>query len=270
MLEILKPFFHVLTGRKFVVSRWGLLKTLLKLAFLKRLFPGKTDVVVKFGPFTINAPDYHMLSILLKEKFVYNEYLFETSSDAPIIIDGGANIGISVLYFKSLYPNSIIHCFEPYSKAYGFLERNIKQNNLANIHLNKLALSGTQQTTQLFIPDTNGTINATINSSLASEKSEPVETAALSSYIASFPNIDLVKLDIEAAEVAVVNELHKSNAFKNNKIKNLVVEFHASTMSDPGALEQFVSLLNSHSYSVSYKVLNPRSEKSDYLVVAAL
>src|SRR5262249_62206976 len=45
--------------------------------------------------------------------FVREIYRFESSDDAPFIIDGGANIGASVLYFKKLYPKSRIIAFEP-------------------------------------------------------------------------------------------------------------------------------------------------------------
>ena len=40
-------------------------------------------------------------------------YRFVTTKEAPVILDCGANIGLSVIYFKQLYPNSKITAFEP-------------------------------------------------------------------------------------------------------------------------------------------------------------
>src|SRR5690606_23212402 len=40
-------------------------------------------------------------------------YEFRSTNPAPRIIDGGANIGLSVLFFKSLFPMARITCFEP-------------------------------------------------------------------------------------------------------------------------------------------------------------
>ncbi|RYF84783.1 MAG: FkbM family methyltransferase, partial [Chitinophagaceae bacterium] len=76
------------------------MKTLLRLAILKRWSSAKKGVTVRLGQYIINGPDYHVISTLLKEKFVDEEYYFSPDDVRPVIIDGGANIGISVLYFK--------------------------------------------------------------------------------------------------------------------------------------------------------------------------
>src|SRR5213078_3291906 len=39
------------------------------------------------------------------EIFVREIYRFESNNPRPLIIDGGANIGLSVIYFKSLFPD---------------------------------------------------------------------------------------------------------------------------------------------------------------------
>ena len=64
--------------------------------------------------------------------FLYDEiiekeiYKFSTDNPAPYIIDGGANIGLSVLYFKRSYPNSRILAFEPDPDIFTVLEKNCR------------------------------------------------------------------------------------------------------------------------------------------------
>ena len=96
----------------------------------KTLTKKNEDVEVKLGEVIINAPDYHIISILLKEKFIDEEYLIELGSSRPIIIDCGANIGVSLIYFKYLYPHSEVHCFEPYTFAFEYLQKNVAENKL--------------------------------------------------------------------------------------------------------------------------------------------
>jgi hypothetical protein len=52
-------------------------------------------------------------------------YIFETSNPSPLIIDCGANIGLSVIYWKYLFPESKVVAFEPDQKKYEILCGNI-------------------------------------------------------------------------------------------------------------------------------------------------
>lgn len=46
--------------------------------------------------------------------------LYGSLSEAPRIIDGGANIGLSVIYFKQLFPRSRTTAFEPDAKILAY------------------------------------------------------------------------------------------------------------------------------------------------------
>src|SRR5215213_8336724 len=43
---------------------------------------------------------------IYREVFENEIYKFKSASENPLIIDGGSNIGLSVIYLKSLYPNA--------------------------------------------------------------------------------------------------------------------------------------------------------------------
>src|SRR6478752_2497070 len=53
------------------------------------------------------------LRYLFREIFMRGDYYFESDNAQPTIIDCGSNIGISVLFFKRLFPQCRIIAFEP-------------------------------------------------------------------------------------------------------------------------------------------------------------
>ena len=48
-----------------------------------------------------------------RELFCKEMYQFNSLSDEPVILDCGSNIGLSVLYFKTIYPKAKVWAFEP-------------------------------------------------------------------------------------------------------------------------------------------------------------
>ena len=50
---------------------------------------------------------------LYREVFAEREYWFATDNPRPVILDCGSNIGMAILFFKSLYPDAEIVAFEP-------------------------------------------------------------------------------------------------------------------------------------------------------------
>ena len=73
--------------------------------------------------------------------FMYHEifeqqiYRFKARTERPVIIDGGANIGLSIIYFKKLYPDANIVAFEPDRKVFNVLEKNIESFNFSDVSL---------------------------------------------------------------------------------------------------------------------------------------
>ena len=53
------------------------------------------------------------LKVLNWEIFRKGAYLFHTDKKQPLILDCGSNIGMSILFFKMLYPGARIIGFEP-------------------------------------------------------------------------------------------------------------------------------------------------------------
>src|SRR5574343_383343 len=67
-----------------------------------KLQAGETTLFEKPFSFSDNAGFLHSL----EEIFETEIYKFQTQDEIPYIIDCGANFGLSILYFKKLYPNA--------------------------------------------------------------------------------------------------------------------------------------------------------------------
>jgi FkbM family methyltransferase len=161
-------------------------------------------------------------------------YNFKTLNKAPIIIDGGANIGLSILYFKQLYPNSHIIAFEPDVKIFNVLEKNIKHSSLSNVELINKAL-WSSETVLEFKPD--GADGGSLYQGKLQQEKYQVPTVRLRDYLNK--PIDLLKLDIEGAETQVIEDCY--DLLTN--VQHLFVEYH-SFAEQPQSLNVLIKMLS--------------------------
>ena len=81
------------------------------------------------------------LLVLFHEIALTESDQFESELEKPFIIDGGANIGMAIAYFKWLHPHSKIIAFEPNPLLHDICQRNIVLNQWRDTHLYPYALS---------------------------------------------------------------------------------------------------------------------------------
>ena len=95
---------------------------------------------VKVDRFDVTGFSVSSLAYLHREIFVELQYYFRASRTDPVIVDGGSNIGMSVLFFKALYPAANVLAFEPAARAHELLRRNVEANDLARVEIRHAAL----------------------------------------------------------------------------------------------------------------------------------
>jgi FkbM family methyltransferase len=161
---------------------------------------------------------------LFNEIFVDARYLFISDNPRPIILDCGSNIGLSILFFKLLYPHARIIGFEPDPPTFEALTSNIGRNSLSNVVVHPYAL-GDRDENILFYRNTNQDRSELTMSTLKRRNSGreiTVQCRKLSAFI--IEEIDLLKLDVEGVEHSVLQELSASG--KLHKIKQIQLEYH--------------------------------------------
>lgn len=192
----------------------------LKLACLRRktlCTPRNHRGEIQFDGLTITYTDMHSWYIEYKDIFINHIYHFVTDNPTPHIIDGGGCIGMSVLYFKSLYPNAKILCFEPDEDIFKILCSNISANQLKDVDLIKAGLAGKSGTVSF---QSDGVDGGKIIKDSGSKTM--IDIVQLSFYINT--PIDFLKLNIEGQELPVLQELENSGSIR--QIKKMVIEYH--------------------------------------------
>jgi hypothetical protein len=89
--------------------------------------------------YKVQASRYKYIFGIFKIAFFKGQYFFRSENKKPLIIDCGANIGVTTLYFHFLFPESEIHTFEPNKNVYETLVANTKP--YTNIHNHEYALA---------------------------------------------------------------------------------------------------------------------------------
>lgn len=185
----------------------------------KRLqnYPALTGGNVKlFGkPFHFtDAPGFlHSLD----EIFADEIYKFTTDKDNPYIIDCGANMGLSILYFKKLYPKSEIVGFEPDEYTFNILQRNTLEYN-DSVKLHKKAV-WTENTELTFYSE--GSLAGSVVVDFSNKNNTKRVTAIdFKKYLDQ--EVDFLKIDIEGAENDLIFDI-KDHLVNVNK---LFLEYH--------------------------------------------
>jgi FkbM family methyltransferase len=121
-----------------------------------------------------------------------------------VIVDGGANIGLTSIWFASKFPDARIIAIEPERSNYELLVRNVEPfPNVTTIHAALWCHSGT-----LVVEDPNDKGAQAFQTRETADSSESVErvrcltvTELMSEH--DLERVDLLKVDIEGAEKEV-------------------------------------------------------------------
>ena len=156
---------------------------------------------------------------ILHEIFIKKEYLTKIKSP-QYIFDIGSNVGISVIFFKILYPESMIYAFEPDPTTFKKLKVNTSQFN--NVFLYNWAISNSNSDIDYYV-NTESSMSSSMYKRSPFQKVIKIKSKTISSIVEelNIPKIDLLKFDIEGAEFLAFD--NKDN-FKN--VKYLIGEVH--------------------------------------------
>lgn len=211
-------------------------------------------------------PDALSLYYMWKDIFENELYKFNKSDESPksnYILDLGANIGLSAIYFSKKYPGHLIHAYEPDPEIFEYLKLNIAQNECSNVKLFNFAVWN--ETTELTFYS-EGADAGTLISASNPISSYSVQSIAFSEILKTIDgNLDMVKVDIEGAETTIFGDSSQNLAM----IQNLFVEYH-SFLNQAQTLDRL--LKNIAKSGLRYQIFNlndgvrisPLTNKSSY------
>lgn len=132
------------------------------------------------------------------------------------ILDLGANCGAFSIWASHRWPRSIIHAYEPHPKTFEYLEKNLK--NYPNVYKYNYGIGN---------PGMRVLMDGTFNSGEASLYMVQNNSKLTGQHVEvrsplELPNADIIKLDIEGAELEVLPKLLKAG----REFSAIMFEYH--------------------------------------------
>ncbi len=153
--------------------------------------------------------------------FSYKQYKIDFGNEPKYIIDLGANIGLSTIYFKYKYPHAVIIAVEPDPSNFELLVRNTKMYQ--DIHCVQCGVWSSP--TNLEVIDIGKGKWAYMTKEVNYVTDSTIKSITIDEIMQLFQivEIDVLKIDIEGAE----KELFETG-FENwiTKVKTLIIELH--------------------------------------------
>jgi FkbM family methyltransferase len=186
------------------------------------------------------------------EIFVKKHYSFQASTEKPTIIDCGSNVGLSLIYLKTLYPKAKIISFEPNPQVFEILTNNIV-DRYDDIELRQEAV---------WIKNEQLTFRATRadDSAIHVDGDLFVKAVNINDILQEYKKIDFLKMDIEGAEAEVFPAMEG----QLRKISNIFIEYH-STQQKPQNISVILAMLEAAGFKYIFKHEYDYKEPLKYL-----
>lgn len=199
---------------------------------------------IKLHNWHLTIPDNLSFLYSYKEIFVDKIYAFKWENQSPNILDLGSNIGLSILFFKSLYPNAKITGFEADPNIFRYLEKNISENDINHVELVNKAI-WCENTSLDFASE--GADAGQISSKKSNSKVDATDILE----VLNSQKFDFLKMDIEGAEEFVIPRCRE---FLND-IRFIFIEYH-SKLGQKQCLDEILLILKEAGFRIHIRNVN--------------
>jgi FkbM family methyltransferase len=176
----------------------------------------ETKVLLEGKPFLI--PDSVSCYYAYKEIFENEIYRFDAGNATPRIMDCGANIGLSVLYFKKLYPDASITAIEADPRIFTYLAKNLDAFGGPSVKILQKAVTAGEG--EILFHHEGADAGCLLREGEESSGASRVASVKLDELITE--PVDFLKMDIEGAEIDAL-----LSCSRLGDVKRLFVEYHS-------------------------------------------
>lgn len=169
---------------------------------------------------------FHQVYFMEEYKPLVNIYKSHFGDNPETIIDAGANIGLTAIYFSQVFPFSKIICLEPDESNFKILTKNAELTKRPHFHFIQKALWSSDQnlsSSRNFRDKQSWSIQVSPTPAALST----IKGVSIHSIMKDFAleQIDVLKIDIEGAEGEVFKDRSEALSFLS-KVKTLGIEIH--------------------------------------------
>ena len=226
---VLKPEFTIIDGQKIFLDRWD------SLDLLENRVYGELDTKIV-------------------KKIV---------KSGDVVLDLGANIGyFTILFAKIVGENGKVVAFEPESKNFQILKKNISENGYNNVILENKAVSEKNGSTVLFTGTKSSGANRIYEPKKAQEwrkkekqqefEKNEIETVSIDKFLneKEIEKVNFIKIDIEGGEFFALKGM--KNILKNPDLK-IFMEWDRPALEDSGIKPiEVLELLKQENFIIYY------------------
>lgn len=181
-----------------------------------------------------------------REIFLREEYAIKLDFIPQIIVDAGANIGFTTLFFHKRYPNAQIYCLEPDTANFSMLRKNT--GKCFNIYPIQKALFNKEGTIELLDEGYGERGYMVKDSGTNGVNTLPCTTIPTLLKVHNLSRIDILKMDIEGSELEVFE--HEPATWLP-LVRILIIEIHDRMK--PGCSKSVFSTLSAFHFSMAIK-----------------
>jgi FkbM family methyltransferase len=176
--------------------------------------------------------------------FAGQEYAFQTRRRAPRIIDAGAHVGVATHFFKRRYPHARVLAIEANPVTFALLERNIALNHLHDVEAMHAAIAPEPGQIPFYASANDDAPGAWGDSAIPQpwhegDTTTTIEVPAVTLSSLLTKPVDLLKLDIEGMETAVLAEA----APHLWRVRRIILEFHGTERNPGNSIARLVGIL---------------------------
>lgn len=249
----MKLFFKIIFKEIYHLFRTREYREFLRLALLYGDVPRYELRHMAFMGYRIQVPDCFSFLWQFKEIFADEAYKFNTASPEPVIYDCGANVGTSILYFKHLFPAARIIAFEADPQIARILTANLQANHIHQVEVISKAVWVDNAGIEISLEGADGA------SVYGKGQKSQISSVRLKEYLQRETYIDMLKIDIEGAETAVLHDCEEVLGH----VQHLFIEYHAY-LEGPQELDRILSILRKNGFR--YFIRDDQDRKSPFVL----
>lgn len=193
------------------------------------------------------------------DRRIFNEIFFDHAynpkgfeiNESDTVVDVGGHIGCFTLYAAQHASKGRVFTFEPSSKNFNILAKNILDNHFTQVKIFRQAIAKKNGKQKLYVEDFNTGANSLFNKSNEG-KFETVTTTSFADFLKKekINRVNFLKLDCEGAEFDLLYSLSKKEL---QKIDKIAMEYH--DRSDENTHLPLIAFLEMNGFTV--KVPHP-------------